>query len=148
GKLRAAWQLPTYQITRLPNLLSVPLQISDLVKIHVSAAEHSHDLRSCRGFDQPMEQSRHRRCRGAFHHQFAVRHDPDHGLEDVAVRKRCDLVHKTLHHGKRVIAHTFYAQAVNDAIDLIQRNHTPGLDALLHGRTIGRFHADDLDLRI
>src|SRR3989475_1878105 len=79
-------------------------------------------------------------------HEFAVRHDPDHGIEDLAVRERDDVVHKALHDRKCVIAHALHPQAVYDAVDRVDRDDAAGCDALLHRWTIGRFHANDLDL--
>src|SRR5216117_3127661 len=75
-----------------------------------------------------------------------MRHDPDHCIEDIAVRERDDVVHKTLHDRKCVIAHALHPEAVYDAVDLIERDDAAGCDALLHRWTIGRFHANDLDL--
>src|SRR5204863_7666453 len=112
--------------------LSVPLQIPDLIKIHIPAAEHSHNLGSGGSFDQSMQQSRDGCSRGTLDHQFAMRHDPDHGSEDLAVRERDDVVHKTLHDRKRVIAHALHPEAGYDAVGLIERDDAAGCDSLLH----------------
>src|SRR6266446_7850121 len=70
-------------------------------------------------------------------HEFAMRHDPDHCSEDLAVRERDDVVHKTLHDRKCVIAHALHPEAVDDAVDLIERDDAAGCDALLHRWPIG-----------
>src|SRR2546426_5752731 len=57
-----------------------------------------------------MQQRRDGCSRGTLDHEFAMRHDPDHCIEDLAVRERDDVVHKTLHYRKRVIAHALRSE--------------------------------------
>src|SRR5438046_9437669 len=95
-----------------------------------------------------MQQSRDGCSSCTLDHEFAMRHDPDHCIEDLAVRDRDNVVHKTLHDRKCVIAHALHPQAVYDAVDLIERDDAAGCDALLHRWTIGRFHANDVDLAV
>src|SRR5262249_1074750 len=95
-----------------------------------------------------MQQCRHWRRGGPFHHQLAMGHDPDHGVKDIAVRQGHNVVHEALDHREGVLSHPLHAQAVNDAIDLVQRDHVAGFNTFLHRWTIGRLHANDLDLWI
>src|SRR5258708_8982792 len=95
-----------------------------------------------------MKQRGNRRRGRAFDHQLAMRHDPDHGVENIFVRQRYNVVHKALHNGERSFTYALHAQTVNDAIDLIERDHVSGFHTLLHSRSVGRFDTDDLDLRI
>ena len=44
-----------------------------------------------------------------------------------------------------MFAHSLHPQTVNDAVNLIQRHHVPGLDAPLHCRPVGRLYPDDPD---
>src|SRR5579859_653549 len=115
----------------------IPLQSPELIQVYVAAAEYGHNLRSRGRLDQAMQQRGHRRCGGAFHHQLAVRHDPDHRVEDFFVRQGDDVIHKALHDRERVLAYALHAQAVNDAVDFIERHQVSGFDAALHGRAIG-----------
>src|SRR5262249_50773165 len=111
-------------------------------------AQHGDDFCAGGGLDFAVQQGGDRSGCGAFDHKLAVAHDPDDGVEDVFVGERDDLVDEATHHLVRVFANALHPQAVDDAVDAIQRDNLSRLHALLHAGRAGRLDADDANVRI
>src|SRR5258707_11036677 len=94
-----------------------------------------------------MEERGYRGGGCPFDDQLAAFHDPDHGVEDLAVGEGYDLVDEALDDGEVDLAGAADAQAVDDGL-AIDRLEMACFDALLHGRAVGRFDADHADLWI
>jgi hypothetical protein len=114
----------------------VPREVTQPVDVDVPAAEDADDRPTSLDTYEPREQSGNGSCRRALHHELAARHDPEQGVEDVAIRQRDDVVDALADDAMRKRSDPFHAKAVDDAIDLVERHDLSLLEAAPHtGRT-------------
>src|SRR5881394_749674 len=88
-----------------------------------------------------MKQRRHRRRGGSFDDQLAALHHPDHGVEDLAVWERDNLIDEALDDREVELTAAPHAQAVDDRLAIDRLEMARG-DAPLHRRTVRRLDAD------